>query len=277
MKVFKIERTKLITLLTIVVVLLIVGFCSYRVYKIVYHRFLNFIDSVEIFKEKVVEENSIISEMIVEQRTCQLDSLPHNVLCIGNSITLHEPLDKINWYSSHGMAASKPEFDYCHVLEKMMRQHNPNTTVTPINLASWERNFSLSIDSLLRDNCKGKDIIVLRIGENVQTADIPKFENELSHLIEYLLQFTHNIIITGQYWPSQEKEVAIVRNVHRYKLKYVPIYWIWNLYRNECCPQEGDILYDTKGIQYQIKGDFITTHPNDKGMELIARSIYVSL
>ena len=78
-----------------------------------------------------IMRNAILSEMVAKQQTCQLDSRPHKVLCIGNSITLHLPSNAVNWYSSQGMAASKPELDYCHVLEKLMRQHNRKTTVTP--------------------------------------------------------------------------------------------------------------------------------------------------
>lgn len=231
----------------------------------------------EHFRTSLSLEKSILAEMLVKQQVSSLDSLPHHVLCIGNSITLHLPLDDVNWYSSQGMAASKPEYDYCHMLEKMMRQHNPETTVTPVNLASWERDFSINIDSLLKAKCKEKDIIVIRIGENIQKSDIPQFANALSKLIGYCLQYTDNILLTGLYWPAPDKEHAIVRNAHHYHLKYVPIDWIWNLYREECSPKEGDTLYYTDGKPYQIKGNFIITHPNDKGMELIARTIYNAL
>lgn len=221
-----------------------------------------------------IMRNAILSEMIAKQQTCQLDSRPHKVLCIGNSITLHLPSNAVNWYSSQGMAASKPELDYCHVLEKLMRQHNRKTTVTPVNIADWERNPSLSLDSLLRDKCQGKDIIVIRIGENVQPDGVANFEKNLATLIDYCKGFTGKIVLTGEYWPHVQKELAIVRNAHKYGLRYVPIDWIWNLYREECSPKKGDTLYDVNGKPYTIKGQFILTHPNDKGMELIAKSIY---
>ena len=47
------------------------------------------------------------------------DSDEHHVLCLGNSITRHTPYDAVNWYSDHGMAASKPENDYCHILRSI--------------------------------------------------------------------------------------------------------------------------------------------------------------
>ncbi len=229
---------------------------------------------LENLSHETIINNSILAEAMVMQSTNNLDTLPHNVLCIGNSMTIHQPLNDVNWYSRQGMAATKPEFDYCHILEKLMRKHNPKTTVTPIGLGDWERNFSINIDSLLKDICQGKDIIVIRIGENVKGPDIPRFADELSKLIDYCSHYTKKIILAGQYWPLQSKEMAVIKNARDHHLKYVPLYWIWNLYQAECCPKEGDIIYDTIGKPYRIKGNFIITHPNNKGMELIATAIY---
>lgn len=224
----------------------------------------------------LINEKSFVAEKYVRQKNNNLDSLPHNVLCLGNSITLHTPLDEVNWYSSHGMAASKPDSDYCHRLEHMLKKYNSMSTVTPVNIASWERDFSINLDSLLKEHCENKDIIVIRIGENV-TENVNDFSEALSKLILYCKQYTDKIILTGQYWESSIKELAIINNANRYNLTYVPLSWIWSLYRTECSPREGDILYDTKGEPYSVKGDFINTHPNDKGMELIAVAIFNSL
>lgn len=202
------------------------------------------------------------------------DLLPHHVLCLGNSITRHTPYDAVNWYSDHGMAASKPENDYCHVLQSLMRQHNSETTVTPLNIADWERDFSLDLDIKLFAYCKDKDIIVIRLGENVPAENEESFSDALSKLIEHCQQYTKHIILTGEYWPSPKKEQAVKDNAKKYGLPYVEISWIWEEHRDECSPKEGDTLYDKDGQPYQIVGDFILTHPNDKGMEYIAKAIY---
>ena len=270
MKIFKNKVSKYTVLcIAVVVAFATQGYCAKKAYSMPQ----GLMHSVE----SAVTNDSALEKVKTGRKSCQLDSLPHNVLCIGNSITLHQPLDDVNWYSNHGMAASKPEYDYVHMLEKMMRKHNPKTTVTPMNLSAWERNFSINIDSLLKEKCRGKDIIVIRIGENVHGSDIPMFADALSKLIEYCRQYTKRIILTGEYWPVLEKEQAVVQNARKYHLKYVPIDWIWNSYREECSPKEGDTLYDTAGKPYRIKGEFILTHPNDKGMELIATSIYNTL
>ena len=224
----------------------------------------------------LINEKSYAAEMYVTRAHPKLDSLPHNVLCIGNSITFHASLDEVNWYSSHGMAASKPDSDYCHRLEHMLKKYNPSSSVTPVNIVSWERDFSINLDSLLKEYCENKDIIVIRLGENV-TGNICDFQEALSKLILYCKQYTNNIILTGQYWESSIKELAIINNAICFDLKYVPLSWIWNLYRIECSPREGDVLYNTNGELYFVKGNFINTHPNDRGMELIATSIFNSL
>lgn len=198
----------------------------------------------------------------------------HHVLCLGNSITRHTPYDAVNWYSDHGMAASKPENDYCHVLQSLMRKDNENTTVTPCAIPNWERDFSLNLDVLVGPYIKGKDIVVIRLGENVPAEKEPLFDEALSTLIEYCKQYTDRIVITGQYWPSARKEKAVKQNAEKYGLPYVRLDWIWTEHQEDCCPKEGDIIYDTQGKPYPIVGEFIITHPNDKGMEYIAKAIY---
>ena len=62
-------------------------------------------------------------------------------------------------------------------------KYHPNSTVTPLNIASWERNLSCDIDSLIGSYCKNKDIIIIRLGENVQ--DVTTFPDAISRLVKY--------------------------------------------------------------------------------------------
>jgi alpha-galactosidase len=234
---------------------------------------------MKIFFKKIFQVATLVmfglsSTACAEQTENTKDRDEHHVLCLGNSITRHTPYDAVNWYSDHGMAASKPENDYCHVLESLMRQDNKNTTVTPCAIPNWERDFSLNLDELVGPYIKGKDIVVIRLGENVPAEKEPLFDEALSELIEYCKQYTDRIVLTGQYWPSDRKEKAVKKNAEKYGLPYVRLNWIWLEHQEECCPKEGDIIYDTQGNPYPIVGEFIITHPNDKGMEYIAKAIY---
>lgn len=228
-------------------------------------------------EQRLETNDALTAQAFADTRNCTLDSAQHNVLCLGNSITLHQPLASVNWASRQGMAASQPENDYCHILQRLMQSHNKATTITPLNIASWERNFSIDKDSLLAKACTGKDIIIIRLGENVPFEQTPNFQSALNDLINYCKTYTPNIVLTGQYWTDPDKEAAVINNARNHSLKYIPIHWIWDSYRTECSPKEGDILLDTLGNEYPIKGNFILTHPNDAGMHKIATAIYNAL
>lgn len=114
------------------------------------------------------------------------------------------------------------------------------------------------------------DLIVVRIGENV--TDIEAFEKNIQRLIDKCLSYTERIIITGCFWYNAEKERILIDSALDNDLRFVSLGWIAEI--KDVYPVIGDSLYDVKGNQYVIKEDFIITHPNDKGMELIAESIF---
>ena len=114
------------------------------------------------------------------------------------------------------------------------------------------------------------DLIVVRIGENV--TDIEAFEKNIQRLIDKCLSYTERIIIIGCFWYNAEKERILIDSALDNDLRFAPLGWIARM--KDVYPVIGDSLYDVKGNQYVIKEDFIITHPNDKGMELIAESIF---
>lgn len=194
---------------------------------------------------------------------------PLKVVCLGNSITHHAYLPDVEWYSDWGMAASKPENDYCHVLERELQTFNKHTRVHPQNIYPFERNPYCNIDSLIGKTCAEADIIILRICENVN--DIDAFKKNFPRLVEYCLGITPHVIVSGAFWPHEKKERILVSAAERHALEFVPLSWI--TYQSDVYPKKGDILYDIDGKQYPITKEFIITHPNDKGMRLIAHSL----
>ena len=64
-------------------------------------------------------------------------------MTLGNSITLHGPLESIGWTGNWGMAASEESKDYVHLLTKQIAeaaQGSPETMVQ--NIADFERNYA---------------------------------------------------------------------------------------------------------------------------------------
>ena len=194
---------------------------------------------------------------------------PLKVVCLGNSITRHGYLPDVEWYSDWGMAASKPENDYCHVLERDLQAYNKHTSVHPLNIYAFEKNPTCDINSLIGKTCAEADIIILRICENVSDTDA--FEQNISRLIEYCTNITPHVIVSGAFWPHEKKERILVSAAERHALEFVPLSWI--TYQSDVYPKKGDILYDIDGKQYPITKEFIITHPNDKGMRSIATAL----
>ena len=194
---------------------------------------------------------------------------PLKVVCLGNSLTHHGYLPDVEWYSDWGMAASKPENDYCHVLERELQAYNKRTRVHPQNIYPFERNPYCDIDSLIGKTCAEADIIILRIAENVN--DIDAFKKNFPRLVEYCLGITPHVIVSGAFWPHEKKERILVSAAERHALEFVPLSWI--TYQSDVYPKKGDILYDIDGKQYPITKEFIITHPNDKGMRAIATAL----
>ena len=193
----------------------------------------------------------------------------YNVLCLGNSITRHGYAESVEWYSDWGMAASRPENDYCHVLESLLNGKYPGSTVTPLNIAAWERSLSDDIGGFIGEYVRDKDIIVVRLGENV-TAE-RAFAPALQKLVSWCVAHAKYVLITGTFWKSEIKEAAIVETARLYDIPYYPISQL-DIPENH--PKVGDTFQDINGGTYQISKDFIITHPNDKGMREIAEIIY---
>ena len=225
-----------------------------------------------------LQQDGIMREIgqlyIDQQQVPHLDDKTHHVLCLDNSITLHPRKDDIGWHSEHGMAASMPQKDYVHLLENRFKQHNASSSVMGINIAEWEINSKVALHSLFGKQCEGKDIIVLRLGENVR--DIIGFQSALNKLVQYCMTFTENIILTGCVWKNEAKEHTIITVAKKHQIKYVPLHWILLCYP-DAYAHVGETISDTEGHTYTLSNPFITSHPGDIGMQMIADAIYYSL
>lgn len=265
------KKVKFISLLIAVggVILFVSAACSYKFYNKIKTKF----DSDKILVASLYEAYNV-------GQTARIDSAEHHVLFLGNSITHHAPASTIPgadpfWEGDWGMCASRKDSDYVRRIEARLHLLNPNTTVEEKNIAEYEIDFSIDLDSLIGGLCKGKDLIVLKIGENVKDED--GYYAAFKHLTEYCLKFTDNVMVVGAYWKAPKKEEAMIRVAREKKLKYVPLFWIFDLYKDEVMAHVGDTIYNIDNQPYTIKTEFIITHPNDEGMRMIADEIYKNI
>ena len=69
----------------------------------------------------------------------------------------------------------------------------------------------------------------------------------------------------------------MIRVAREKNLKYVPLFWIYELYEEEVKAHVGDTIYNIDNQPHTIKTEFIITHPNDEGMRMIADEIYKNI
>lgn len=256
--------------LLVLVLIALVTFIGYKMY--VKNRWLNEqLANQDMAVANLYEAYTISNSKIV------LDRGVHHVLCLGNSITLHtfgrtRPGASPFWEGRWGMCASRPDSDYVHRLGRLFMRVNRQSTIMGVNIADWENNPKCNKSSLFGKYMEGKDFIIIRLGENVKNDDV--FTHELPHLISYCRKYTNNILITGMYWRNDKREQIIIKTAREYNIPYVPLYWIMTSYVDQVMFHVGDTIYNTKGRPYTIKTDFITTHPNDFGMKLIAEALW---
>lgn len=126
------------------------------------------------------------------------------VLFLGNSITLHESAPHIGWRADWGMAASERENDYVHLVIDGLSELYGDISYCITNVAEWERGYfddeNIKKFELSRDF--GADIVVIRLGENVnrEMLDKESLSEHLSRFARYFSQKASRVIITDLFW-----------------------------------------------------------------------------
>lgn len=138
------------------------------------------------------------------------------ILFVGNSITVHGLKPEIGWFGDNfGMAASKKEKDYVHLMINEITKKDPEATFCVCQAVDWERNYKtgnevLSTYEKARDFCA--DVMIMRLIENcpVEAFDRNAFAAQYKGFIDYL-NFNGNakIILTTGFWKHPGDEMIL--------------------------------------------------------------------
>lgn len=189
-----------------------------------------------------------------------------NIVILGNSITYSERNTNIGWNDSWGMAASSRDKDYVHLLSSKFRQADSSARVRALNIAAFELDYAhYNFNKELRAYRTLKpDLLILRIGENVQQAgfDAAMFQQRYSSLISYFKNGNPNLTVlsVSSFWPDR-RYVSAEMQKHQPYLSLEPLGFDITNY-----------AFDMLNVDQSVKG-----HPGDKGMQAIADMIWQSL
>lgn len=192
---------------------------------------------------------------------------------LGNSITQISPVPAMGWLNNNGMAASAPDKDFAHILERNLKTLNPNMQMKLLSGGGFERQFwSYNFDTSLDEHLSGyaPDLIVVRLGENMTDAEAAKperdFKGRFRLLLDKLKQFSGpaKVIVTTSFWDQ-----AVASQLMR-----------------EVAAERGYPVADIHAVLYnrpdrdqfraitEYPDPAVGAHPNDRGMAEIARLIW---
>lgn len=200
-----------------------------------------------------------------------------NVAVVGNSITLHGRSDAVNWLTSgYGMAASTPDTDFSAFILEACKSKDSTSVLTRKNLAHWETSLVLSdsIKAEVRELVSGKDLVIIKIGENVSSA-ATNFSTAFAELIDYIISVNANaeIVVCSLFWSDATKD-KVMRDVAMSKNL---VYCTGAMTDSEQMEAMGHYLKSTDGTFFEVNNYGVQRHPSDIGMLMIANSILTAL
>lgn len=189
------------------------------------------------------------------------------VLIFGNSITRHSPNEELGWSGDYGMAASKIENDYVHVLFSETEKQGKKPYFLVSQASQFEADFykDNALDFLSAEKDFSPDVIILRLGDNVYPFDDESvFLSSFKKLIDTCKTERTKVIVTGSYFENRPIEPFLIKLCQKFGYKYVKI---------------DDLSYDESnwGDALKFKHDGVRRHPGDKGMKEIAERIFLAV
>lgn len=206
--------------------------------------------------------------------SCKKKELPvkqfERVLILGNSITIHPPNPAVEWHANWGMAASRPENDFTHLLAKKM-----NAKTEAANISAWEGNHaSFDLSALDPYFLSNPDLIIVRLGENV--VDQIGFEQSFSKMIDHVTSSnpTAKMLITGNFWKNESLDNILLKVAQEKNIHFVPLSQLDQIENKSYI---GATIFNIDGSSYEVIDQGVAGHPGDLGMEKIANTIFMNI
>lgn len=196
----------------------------------------------------------------------------YNYLAIGNSITYHVIADV--WWAEDGMAATKPENDYFHLVSSHLVQKYGDVNSMACNGGHWEllytdRAETLSLlDPYLNANL---DLVTVQLGENA--TELTTFESDFEYLIQYIQEAAPDaqIIIVGDFWNYDNRDELKKAAAEACGVIYISLEEIKEDKKYQC--GLGTVVYGDDGREHIVEHFGVARHPGDAGMRYIADMI----
>lgn len=190
------------------------------------------------------------------------------ILILGNSITYHSKDLKVGWSGDWGMAASSPDSDYVHLLKKKFLQYDSTISLNVGGIANtFERKFwNMNQSDFTKFKAYNADLIILKIGENINDSLVKsnpqEFERDLELLVQNIKSKSDaNVCIAASFWPNKFIDTSIEKICAKNNWLFVGLSDL----SKEKNKNTAEKMFTNKGVG---------AHPSDEGMRKIANRIW---
>lgn len=198
-----------------------------------------------------------------------------DVVCIGNSLTLHGKCDY--WWGEWGMAASIKERDYAHILKSRLEETGKKVSLDLFNFSVWEINIhdrTQTLNIISNKLKKNADLIVIQLGENIPHT-LPAtltLEQDYIDLINKVKQLCpkSKVVVVGNYWYRKDVEE---KKANACKATGIDLISLNEAYSRKY--NSGKVVvHGDDGQEHKIFHAGVAEHPGDEGMKYIGDKIF---
>ena len=235
-------------------------------YKFIVHE-LNQKEHISILYQRINSLSARIEKIENADKKVDWSDKEFNYFAIGNSITLH-PINSY-WWSERGMAASKDDNDYVHIVARHLK-----AKVHAYNFATWEitskdrGEFLSLLDKYLDPRI---DLITIQLGENAN--DLSTWKNDWIDLINYIKTKNKKskIVIIGDFWSFPKRDEGKIEAAKQCGAIFIDLSDIKDNKSYQSCMNCS--VLDDEGKEHPITHSGVAAHPGDLGMKEIAMRI----
>ncbi len=198
-----------------------------------------------------------------------------NYFAIGNSITQHGKCSY--WWNEIGMAASREEKDYFHLVTRWLSAQHKQVFSLAYNFAVWEvqshdrSQLLKTLDAKLNPKIH---LITIQLSENAN--DLSTFSEDLTELIAYVHARCPQarLLLIDDFWDSRKSAIKaqVAAQAH---IDFISLDKIRNDKNAQC--GIGTVVFGDDGTSHKVEHTGVATHPGDVGMQYIADSIIAAL
>ena len=175
---------------------------------------------------------------------------------------------------TRGMAASKDEKDYVHLISQHLNAKYNNVDTKAINFATWEVTFTdraqtiCMIETYLNSEI---DLITVQLGEN--STELTNYQSDFEFLLNYIKEKCPKtkIFVIGDFWENKNRDTLKEMACKNTNITYLSLKHIQD--NKKYIAGLNSVIYDENNNQYIIKHKGVALHPGDLGMQEIANVV----